>query len=432
MRPLFVYGCAALHIAWAVVCGPASGQAITVEIPRRVDMVDDQPIGADLSGGGSPTITIFLCGDVMTGRGIDQVLPHPGNPVIHESYMKSARGYVEIAERANGPIDDPVGVDYVWGEALTELDRTAPDVRIINLETSVTQSNDYWKGKGINYRMHPANIAVLTAAGIDVCALANNHVLDWGYAGLLETLKSLDSAGIKTAGAGHHLSGAMRPAVQPVPGKGRVLVFAFGLTSSGIPPDWAAAENRPGVHLLADLSRQSVRDIRRQVSQVKREGDVVVASVHWGSNWGHRISDRQVAFAHRLIDEAGVDILHGHSSHHVRAIEIYRDKLILYGCGDFLNDYEGIGGYEEFRGDLSLMYFAKVDPSTGRLKGLEMTPTQVRRFRIVRTAKSDALWIKDTLNREGAVFGTQVTIAADNRLTLQQKRLPAHPSRTPR
>lgn len=79
-------------------------------------------------------------------------------------------------------------------------------------------------------------------------------------------------------------------------------------------------------------------------------------------------------FAHRLIDEAGVDIIHGHSSHHVKAIEVYKDKLILYGCGDFLNDYEGIGGYEEFRADLALMYFATVEPSTGKVFDLHMTP----------------------------------------------------------
>ena len=91
----------------------------------------------------SNPITIFMCGDVMTGRGIDQVLPHPSDPLIHEPYMKSARGYVEIAEKANGQIQKPVSFSYIWGDAIKELERVAPDVRIINLETSVTKSNDY-------------------------------------------------------------------------------------------------------------------------------------------------------------------------------------------------------------------------------------------------------------------------------------------------
>ena len=178
-------------------------------------------------------IRIFMCGDVMTGRGIDQVLPHPADPVIYESYLKNARGYVKLAEAVNGSIQQPVSFAYIWGDALEELDRAAPHVRLINLETSITNSNDYWKGKGINYRMHPKNIASLTAAGIEVCSLANNHVLDWGYAGLSETLKSLKNVNIKTAGAGQNIGEAGAPAMIHAAGESRVLVFAFGLTSSG-------------------------------------------------------------------------------------------------------------------------------------------------------------------------------------------------------
>ena len=167
----------------------------------------------DRSSRNSKPITIFMSGDVMTGRGIDQVLPHPGDPLIHEPYMKSAAGYVKIAEEVNGPIQQPVSFSYIWGDALEELDRVAPEVRIINLETSITKSNDYWKGKGINYRMHPENIPSLTAARIDVCSLANNHVLDWGYPGLVETLESLKKANLKTAGAGRNLREAEAAAI---------------------------------------------------------------------------------------------------------------------------------------------------------------------------------------------------------------------------
>jgi len=295
----------------------------------------------------------------------------------------------------------------------------APDVRIINLETSVTKSNDYWKGKGINYRMHPENISILTAAKIDVCSLANNHMLDWGYSGLHETLESLIRANIKIVGAGRNLFEAQLPAVQKMPSKGRVIVFAFGLGTSGVPSSWGALDKRPGVNLLRDLSDKSLFDIQEKVRQVKRKGDIVVASIHWGSNWGYAIPRDQTVFAHRMIDEAGIDIIHGHSSHHVRAIEVYKDKLILYGCGDFLNDYEGISGYEEFRADLSLMYFATVEPSTGKLLGLQMTPTQIRRFKIIRASYVDTLWLKETINREGTAFGTKANVTGDNRLTLQ-------------
>lgn len=103
----------------------------------------------------SEDITLFLAGDVMTGRGIDQVLPHPADPVIYEPYMRSASGYVELAELKNGPIPKPVDNSYIWGDALTVLDAIKPDLRIINLETSVTKSDDYWPDKGINYGCIP-------------------------------------------------------------------------------------------------------------------------------------------------------------------------------------------------------------------------------------------------------------------------------------
>jgi len=364
-------------------------------------------------------ITLFLCGDVMTGRGIDQILPHPGDPRLHESYVKNAKTYVELAEERNGRIPDPVAFSYVWGDALGELARISPDLRIINLETSITRNAGYWKGKGINYRMNPANIPCLTAAGIDVCALANNHVLDWGYDGLAETLRTLEKAGIKTAGAGSDLTTASAPAVVQVPGKGRVIVYSCGLESSGIPASWAAGENRPGVNLLPDLSAQTMLAVGNRLRQIRLAGDVLIVSIHWGGNWGYNVSRERREFAHGLIDTAGVDIIHGHSSHHVMGIEVYRDRPIFYGCGDFINDYEGISGHESFRGDLSLMYFVTLSPATGRLTGLRMIPTTMRKFRVARASRAAAEWLGQTLNREGKPFGARVVLQEDTALELR-------------
>ena len=169
---------------------------------------------------------LFLCGDVMIGRGIDQVLAHPCDPPLHEGFVRSAVEYVRLAEEANGPIPRRVGTSYVWGVALDELLRARPDVRLINLETSITRSNDF-APKGINYRVSPENAACLTAAAIDCCALANNHVLDWGRAGLLETLDTLARLRIKTAGAGRNSSDAAAPALLDDPAQGpRAGLFA--------------------------------------------------------------------------------------------------------------------------------------------------------------------------------------------------------------
>jgi poly-gamma-glutamate synthesis protein (capsule biosynthesis protein) len=413
-------------------------------------------------------LCLFVCGDVMLGRGIDQILPHPGEPRLYEPYVHDARDYLRLAQAAHGPIPHPVADDYIWGEALKELD--AADVRIVNLETSITTSGDYWPGKEVHYRMNPPNIDCLTAAGIDCCTLANNHVLDWGYEGLAQTLATLDQAGIKHAGAGANAEQAEAPAILPLsllvgrlrgssrpavasggsaprltqsirasqpqppdgPGKGRVLVFAFGSVTSGIPLEWAAGRDRPGVNLLEDLSDQTSRRVASKMREAKGPGDVTVASIHWGGNWGYEIPEAQIRFAHRLIEE-GVDLVHGHSSHHVKALEVYRGHPILYGCGDFLTDYEGIRGREAFRGDLSIMYFIRLDPvsrascprseggtpSTHGLVDLRLVPMQVRRFQLRRASPADVQWVQRTLNRQGARFGTEVSLSSDNSLSVR-------------
>lgn len=365
----------------------------------------------------SQSLRLFLCGDVMIGRGIDQVLANPCGPDLHERYVHSAVDYVRLAEAANGPIPRNVDPSYIWGAALEEWNRARPDVRIINLETSITRSEDYL-AKGINYRMSPENANCLVAAGIDCCTLANNHVLDWGRNGLLDTLATLERLKIKVAGAGRNLDEASAPAALEAPTKGRVLVFSFASVTSGIPHNWASTADRAGVNLLQDLSDDRAISIAATISRARRSQDVIVVSIHWGPNWGYDVPDEQRRFAQALIDKADVSIVHGHSSHHAKAIEVYRNRLILYGCGDFLNDYEGIRGYEAYRDDLGLMYFADIEVATGNVTTLDIVPLQVRRFRLERPSDQDIDWIARTLDRESRTFGASVGRAANGHLTL--------------
>eukprot|EP01084_Bolivina_argentea_P110085 196626_1 len=151
------------------------------------------------------TVRIFLTGDVMLGRGIDQILAHPCKPHLYESYVKDARIYVQIAEKRNGKLPSKKITsqpNYIWGELLNAFEIYSPDIKLINLETSITTSEDNWPSKGINYRMNPLNIYSLnTINNINInkqicdekdnenkqetinnnliCNLANNHILDW-------------------------------------------------------------------------------------------------------------------------------------------------------------------------------------------------------------------------------------------------------------
>jgi poly-gamma-glutamate synthesis protein (capsule biosynthesis protein) len=361
--------------------------------------------------------TIFLCGDVMTGRGIDQILPRHVDPTLREPVVDDARTYVYLAEQANGPIPQPADLAWPWGEALAVIDEFAPDFRLLNLETSITDGGDFARGKSVHYRMHPDNVACPTAVRPDVCVLANNHMLDFGPDGLADTVRALSGAETAYAGAGLDIDEAERPVVSTLSRGGRVITVAAGMASSGIPRGWSATENRPGVAFVSDLSKHSAVKLAERALAMKARGDIVVVSMHWGSNWGYQIDSSQIQFAHKLID-AGVDVVHGHSSHHPRPIEVYRGKLVLYGCGDVVNDYEGIGGYETYRDELRLLYFASIDPGSGRLGRLRMAPMRARRLRLDRATHDDAAWLHATLQNACRPFGTRIDREADGTLTV--------------
>ncbi len=206
-----------------------------------------------------------------------------------------------------------------------------------------------------------------------------------------------------------------------MPAGGRVVVLAVTMTNAGTPHRWAARATAPGVSLLSDFSDDSLAAIASQVRACRRAADIVVLSVHWGANWGYALEPGQQRFAQRLIDDAGVDVVYGHSSHHVKGIECHRGKLILYGCGDFVNDYEGIAGQENYAPDLALMIFASLrcgdDEGAGgrhgQLAALELVPLRRRRLRLERAGDADTRWLADRLDREGRGLGTRVARGAD-------------------
>ncbi|MDR7304250.1 CapA family protein [Haloactinomyces albus] len=362
-------------------------------------------------------VTVLLCGDVMPGRGVDQILPRPGDPQLREPHISDARYYVRAAEEVSAPIARPVDFSWPWGDALGIIDGFAPAARVLNLESSVTRCDDFAPNKAVHYRVSPANLACVAAGRPDLCVLANNHVLDFGIRGLADTLDALSDAGLRYAGAGRDTAQASQPAVIPI-GGGRLVVLACGATSSGIPPDWAATGHRAGVNVLPDLSEATAEGIIDRLRDVRRPGDIVIVSVHWGSNWGYHVPQDQVRFARRLID-GGVSVVHGHSSHHPRPIEVYRDRLILYGCGDLIDDYEGIAGEERYRDDLRLLYFPEVEPDSGRLVRLRSAVTQARRMRLHPASTADIRWMCSVLCRRGHSPGARVELDRDGTLLVE-------------
>jgi poly-gamma-glutamate capsule biosynthesis protein CapA/YwtB (metallophosphatase superfamily) len=364
-------------------------------------MVTDEPV------------TLCLGGDLMIGRGVDQILPTPGDPRLAERQVRDARTYVELAEQLNGPIHRPVALDWPWGDALAILRSAEVGARVVNLETAVTARGRPAPGKSVHYRTHPAHVECLTAARLDVCSVANNHLLDFGPVGLIDTLDHLDAAGLTAVGAGRNLAEAQRPIRIPLTTGRQLVVSACATTTSGIPAEWAADQS-PGVHLLRDLTPDVADTLSERILPLKRPGDLAMVSVHWGSNWGYEVPSAHVAFAHRLID-AGIDLVHGHSSHHPRPIEVYRGRLILYGCGDLVDDYEGISGYDRYRDDLRLLYLPSLSSAEGRVVHLRIALFQARRMRLERANQDDLGWMRDLLSE---LSGRDACIAGEALLEL--------------
>jgi poly-gamma-glutamate synthesis protein (capsule biosynthesis protein) len=351
-------------------------------------------------------VVLLLAGDVMTGRGIDQILKHPADPALNEPLVRDAREYVRLAETVNGPIASGAEPGYIWGDALAEMDGTGADLRIVNLETAITPDGDPWPAKGVRYRMHPDNIECLSAAHIDACALANNHALDWDRAGLHDTLQALRAAKVAFAGAGVDSEEAWAPARLPLPGRGQLLLFSFAAKSSGVPSGWSAATRRAGIALLPDLSVATAAQLAEDIVSRRGADDRVVVSIHWGDNWGLGVPQAHRDFAHRLIDSRAVDVVHGHSSHHPLPVEVYRGKLILYGCGDLINDYEGIGPHGSLRSDVGCLYVVTLRSVNGRLDTLDVVPLQMRRFRLGTADAAAQEWLGQVF-ASGQALGEQ-------------------------
>jgi poly-gamma-glutamate synthesis protein (capsule biosynthesis protein) len=195
-------------------------------------------------------------------------------------------------------------------------------------------------------------------------------------------------------------------------------VYGIAERNSGIPQDWDAKSNRSGLNAFQGLHGEHADRFIEHVRSQHEPGDRVIVSIHWGGNWGYSIPIQQRNFAHRLIDEAGVDVVHGHSSHHVKGIEVWNERPIFYGCGDLINDYEGINKARHFRGDLVLMYFVTLDAKTGALERLEMAPMRVRRFRLQHASKDEAGWLRDVMNREYSELGGRIELTREGRLNL--------------
>ena len=383
----------------------------------------------------------------MLGRAVQLSFPvqASGEELIRDSC--TAQHYLEMClEHPSGnPGMDP-GIEeiraqnaaqgsYLWGNTLHDLMiQPPPHLKVLNLEYAVTRTidnEDLPMYKAIRYHMHSDNFETIlrgfchathqpmsaTSTAVTpapvVINCANNHGLDYGRKAFeQETLplfeRVQDALNVHMVGCGRNWEQAARPAIVPTSTGTIVRVFGFSAGCSGTPNDWWATATRSGlVGLPALYTRNDVEaamDMARKVfSAVPQSSDetvptCTVASIHWGPNWALRGENESELryrreFAHRLIDECGVDLIYGHSSHHVRGMEVYHSKLILYGAGDIINDYEGFeNAGEERYNRLGGIFLVDVDPTNGDFQELRIIPMRMNRLRLERFVPSSKIW----------------------------------------
>jgi poly-gamma-glutamate capsule biosynthesis protein CapA/YwtB (metallophosphatase superfamily) len=292
---------------------------------------------------------ILFAGDVMLGRLVNEVL-------------------------ANAQFT------YVWGDTIDIIKRA--DFSLINLECPVSSKGKEWNKtfKVFHFRANLDAIQVLNSASIDYVSLANNHILDYDIEALLDTLDILDKNNISHSGAGRNLKEAMKPAIiekklklkpsnnhdsyynvhnEEVNNNGSKNTIRIGLISlTDNEPEWEAKYDQAGINYIPTALDPDIYYYRLQnyIENAKKQSDLVIVSSHVGPHFRETPSMKYVNFAHKIID-LGADIYWGHSNHMPQGIEFYKhndnNKIILYDCGDFIDDYAIDSNY---RNDLSFIF----------------------------------------------------------------------------
>jgi poly-gamma-glutamate capsule biosynthesis protein CapA/YwtB (metallophosphatase superfamily) len=305
-------------------------------------------------------LTIGLTGDIMLGRRVNEVI--------------KKEGYL-----------------YPWGNMIELLRST--DLNLVNLETTLTSSTSRVT-KSYNFKAAPDKVQSLIAADVDVCSIANNHILDFGIEGLFETITTLENAGLLYTGAGSNIYKAREPVVVTENG---IIVGIIGCTDNE--PGWNAGKTRPGTFYV-NVNKPEA--LVTEIKSLRPLVDILILTMHWGPNMRQKPTRAFVKFAHSMID-AGIDIFHGHSAHVFQGIEVYKEKLILYDTGDFVDDYRV---NLPLRTDQSFFYIVKTDRKG--IVELELVPVLISNMQVNLAAGAEYKEIVSRIKQLSEEFSTDI------------------------
>ena len=257
---------------------------------------------------------------------------------------------------AVGDVFLPGTVRFVDGKILssdeelgkTVFDKVAPyfqksDVNFCNLESALSSKGNPQAGRYAAFRSFPSMIEVLKKGKIDFVSVANNHSIDYGWEALSDTLDLLRQNGIGFSGGGRNIEEARKPAL--VEKKGFTVGLLSYTANVNTPFGFKASEEREGLAPIRispffqpdHTNQEDIEAMRSDVRQWRAQVDFLVVSFHWGISEGgtHTVALHQKVIGRHAVN-AGADLVLGHHSHALQAVEIYRSKPICYGLGNFV------------------------------------------------------------------------------------------------
>lgn len=241
-------------------------------------------------------INILLTGDIMLGGNLN-------NPLCEKGFdfpFKPLSSYYAVSDIVFGNLEAPLSCDGV------------PQKNKILLHQNSRTSGG------------------LKDAGYDIFSIANNHIMDYGEDALIKTIDILEEHGLEHVGAGANISQATKP-VEFLKKGVRIIFLAYASsTTDESNPLISAGEHNAGVALL------DIRNIKEDINALrKKHVDIIAVSLHWGLDKYHYPLPEQIGWAHEIID-AGANIIIGHHSHCLQAVEIYKKGIIAYSLGNFV------------------------------------------------------------------------------------------------
>jgi poly-gamma-glutamate synthesis protein (capsule biosynthesis protein) len=257
----------------------------------------------------------------------------------------------------------------IWGNTKKHIKTS--DLFIFNLETTLTNSKTK-APKVFNYSLSPLYVKILKGLSLNMfCSIANNHILDFKNEGMIETKKILRNLKINHTGAGSNLKEAQQLVITKIKGT----VFGF-LSAANHYEHWRATETQGGIWFIDPTNFSHVKNAFEIVRKSKKKCDFLIFSCHMQSNYVNIIDDSIKKFYRQLI-ENGVDVVHGHSPHHVLQIEEYNNKVICYSLGDFVDDYAINSTY---RNDLGVLIDLHIKGD--QIVKIDKKPTKIENFQV--------------------------------------------------